>query len=265
MSTASAQVNGCRMSFVDAGVRAPLLLVHGFPVDGGVWEPQVKAFSPTRRVIAPDLAGFGASGSVGRRTMAEHGDDMISLVDTLGIGSVVVVGLSMGGYIAFSMWRRHRERIAALALVDTRAGADTQEQRAAGSELALAVEAGGMEAVAGRIVPPLLSPGARRAAVEGVGRMVMRQRPSTAAAALKAMAARQDATPLLATIDVPVLVAVGAIDTVTPPDEAQLMADAIPNARLVMVPRAGHLASFEEPGAFNGALRAFLESVDAAG
>jgi pimeloyl-ACP methyl ester carboxylesterase len=166
----------------------------------------------------------------------------------------------MGGYIAFSFWRRHRDRVAGLVLADTRAGADSDAARAGRYQVINAVAENGTAAVADQLVPKLLSPDAPPELVAEVSAMVLRQPPEGVIAALRAMAARPDATPLLASIDVPCLVAVGERDAITPVAEAKAMVERLPDAELAVIPAAGHLAPLEEPGAFNAALRHFLEA-----
>ena len=116
----------------DAGAGTPLLLLHGFPHDRALWAPQRPALAARARVIAPDLRGFGASAALGSPpvTMDGHADDVAALLDALSIERAIVGGLSMGGYIAFALWRRHRARVAGLVLADTRAGADSDEGKA---------------------------------------------------------------------------------------------------------------------------------------
>jgi pimeloyl-ACP methyl ester carboxylesterase len=261
----SADLPGVRMSFAEAGATPPLLLVHGFPLDHSMWAPQIKAFAPSRRVIAPDLAGFGQSSPSGRSTLDEHADDLAALLDELAVPHAVVVGLSMGGYIAFSFWRRHRDRVAALVLADTRPGADTDEARVKRRESADAVRAGGTGALTVPLRGGYISEGAPADLEDTVRSMIDRQPAQGVAAALEAMADRADSREDLPTIDVPVLISVGASDPITPPAESEAMRAAIPGARMALIPRAAHLATLEEPGAFNGALREFLAEVDELG
>ncbi len=104
-------LNGVRIAYHDRGRRhgTALLLIHGFPLDHRMWAPQLVGLSPDVRVIAPDLRGFGRSEvTPGPLTMEQHADDLAALLDHLEIERAVVAGLSMGGYIAFAFWRRHR-------------------------------------------------------------------------------------------------------------------------------------------------------------
>jgi len=241
-----------------------LLLIHGFPLDRTLWAHQVATLAGWRR-IAPDLRGLGASDVPAQGyTMASYADDLVRLLDNLGVHRAVVAGLSMGGYVAFEMVRRHRERLAGLILVDTRADADGPEARAARDDLAAVARSDGTRAVAERLLPRLVGRSTQQAQphlVEQVREMMARAPTAGLVGALRAMRDRSDATPLLATIDVPTLVVVGQEDELTPPSMARAIAGAIPSAALRIIPGAGHLAPLEAPTAVTRVCAEFLEAV----
>src|SRR5690349_128340 len=126
----TAMVNGIEMAYHDEGSGEALLLIHAFPLNSAMWVRQIAGMASHRRVVAPDLRGFGetarGSGASGLDQMA---DDLAGLLDHLAIERATVAGLSMGGYISFALWRRHRARVAGLILADTRAGADSEQAR----------------------------------------------------------------------------------------------------------------------------------------
>jgi len=250
----------------DAGRGAPLVLLHGFPHDRALWAPQRSALARRARVIAPDLRGFGASAALGTPpvTVDGHADDVAALLDLLDIEQAVIGGLSMGGYIAFAFWRRHRRRVSALLLADTRAGADSDEGKAKRRALIDAARAEGARAVADAMMPGMIgkSTRAKRPEVEREMRAMCERAPVPGiVAALEAMIARPDSTPTLATIDVPVQIIVGAEDALTPPKDSEAMHAAIPESRLEILPRAGHASNFERPAAFNHVVEEFLSTV----
>jgi len=249
----------------DAGAGPPLLLLHGFPHDRALWAPQ-RALARRARVIAPDLRGFGASAAAGAppTTLDAHADDAAALLDALGIERAVVGGLSMGGYIAFAFWRRHRARVAALLLADTRPGADDAAGIARRRELIAAARRDGARAVADAMMPGLLgkTTRARRPGVEREMRAICERAPVAGiVGALEAMIARPDSTPDLATIDVPVQIVVGAEDVLTPPRESEAMHAAIRGSRLAVIPEAGHASNLEDPAAFNAVVEDFLRAI----
>jgi pimeloyl-ACP methyl ester carboxylesterase len=254
--------DGARMAVTDLGHRVPLLFIHGFPLDHSIWEPQVEAFRSRRRVLAPDLVGFGASSGAVRSSLDDHADDLAALLDVLGVRRVVAIGLSMGGYVALSLWRRHRQRVAAMVLACSRAGPDVEANRAARYQMAIAVENQGVPAIADALLPRLLGPSASAELRDKVQQMMYAQPAEGVIAALKAMAARPNSRNDLGSIEVPALVVTGEQDEVIPVASSVAMADAIPDSQLVVVPGVGHLVNFEDPAAFNAALRAFLDRVD---
>jgi 3-oxoadipate enol-lactonase len=255
----TAPINGIDIAYRDEGAGQPILFIHAFPLHSAIWRSQIAAFSPHQRVIAPDLRGLGSSArGSGAASLDQHADDIAALLDHLGIEQATVAGLSMGGYIAFALWRRHRARIVALILADTRAGADTEEGKQGREKNALLAEAQGAGAIADVMLPKLLGPNASAALRDEVRAIIESNDPIGIAAALRAMAARPDSTPQLATIDVPTLVLVGSEDALTPPSEAEVMFNAIPGCRIAQIPGAGHLSNMEAPDAFNAQLAEFL-------
>jgi pimeloyl-ACP methyl ester carboxylesterase len=237
---------------------ASLVLIHAFPVDVEMWSEQVDALAGAAEVLAPDLPGFGGTPPAGDvMTMDAAADHVAGEMDRAGIDRAVVCGLSIGGYVAFSMWRRHRDRISGLVLADTRAEPDDDAGRERRRLVAEKARERGSEAIAEE-PPPLLSEDADPALWERVKAMIRRQPAPSIAAASLGMAERADARPLLPDIDVPTTVLVGSADTLTPPPMSETMVAAIPQAELVVLDDAGHLSNLEAPDGFTAALRASL-------
>ena len=251
----SANINGVQIAYRDEGRGRPLLLIHAFPLSGAMWERQIAALVGAYRLIVPDLRGFGASPAVsGTASLDQYADDLAGLLDQLGLEHVAVAGLSMGGYIAFALLRRHHERVDALVLADTRPQADTEDGRRAREENARLVEQQGPRALADQMLPKLLSSSAPEQLRAEVRRLIEGNARAGIAAALRAMAVRPDSTPLLASMAVPTLIVVGAEDTLTPPSDARAMHVAVAGSRLAELPGAGHHANQEAPEAFNPAV-----------
>ena len=257
--------DGHTIAFEERGEGLPVLFVHGFPHDHALWDPQLRALGDRARCVAPDLRGFGGSGREGPWTMDRHADDLACLLDHLRIDRTVLCGLSMGGYVSFAFWRRHRDRVRALVLCDTRPGPDSEETRGKRRELIDVARREGATAVTERQMENMVgrTTHERRPEVaEGVRRMLERAPVEGIVGALEAMMARPDSTPDLAEITVPTLVIVGDEDTLTPPDEARRMHEAITGSRLAVLPGAGHASNVENPDAFNDALADFLTSLE---
>ena len=260
-----ARINDISLSYDDTGQGEPVLLVHAFPFNRQMWAPQVAALTAAGyRVIAPDLRGFGQSDAPsGPYALDQLADDLVALLDTLGIQQVVLVGLSMGGYIAFHLLRRSPERVRALVLADTRATADSAEAAATRLERATLAEREGVGPVVTAMLPGMLAGGkldeADPALVEHIRTLMLSASPAGVAGALRGMAAPPDAGPGLPSIAWPTLVICGVEEVTTPPAEARLIAEHIPGARLVLIDGAGHLSNLEQPNAFNAALLDFLK------
>ena len=258
-----AQVNGLRLAYGDRGREheTALLLVHGFPLDRRLWAAQVDPFANMTRVISPDLRGHGRSQVVpGPFTMEQHADDLAALLDHLKVRQTVVAGLSMGGYVAFAFWRRYSKRVRGLILADTRAEPDGAAAQAGRDAAMVTVQQTGAAAYADEMLPRLLAPASQAdVKIVGAARKMMAEQPVEGiVGALGGLRDRADSRPTLPTIAVPTLVIAGEADAITPPADAQAMAAAIPGARFVVIPKAGHLSALEKPRAFNAAVRAFL-------
>jgi 3-oxoadipate enol-lactonase len=257
--------DGVEIAYDDVGSGMPVAFLHGFPHNRTLWAPQLGALVDRARCIAPDFRGFGESSKHGPFTIDRFADDVAMLLRGLGIERTVVAGLSMGGYVAFALWRRHRDLVRALVLADTRAGADSDDTRAKRVALIDVARTRGSGAVADGQITGMLgkTTRAKRAAlIDEVHRMLESASVDGIVGALEAMMARVDSTATLATIDVPTLVVVGEEDLLTPVAESELLHAAIHGSRLEVIAHAGHVSNLERPAAFNHVLSEFLASLD---
>lgn len=263
-----ARLPGVWLGYDDSGRGAPLLLLHGFPHDRSIWGPVRSALAGRARCIAPDLRGFGESTTHGPFSMDQYADDLVALLDRLQLPTVTVAGLSMGGYVAFALWRRHPARVRALVLCDTRADADDEAGRRRRDDLVTVARREGARAIAERMLPGMVGATTRARRPEVVQQLeaVMARQPVAGiAGALQAMRDRPDSRDTLGTISVPVLVLVGEEDALTPVRDAERLAVALPPAarvRLEIVAGAGHVACLERPSATTHALADFLATLD---
>jgi pimeloyl-ACP methyl ester carboxylesterase len=247
----------------------PVVLLHPFPAHHGFWGNVVSKVGSRYRLVLPDLRGHGRSeAGSGAATMARQADDLLCVLEDLKIPKAVFVGVSIGGYILFEFWRRHRERVVGLVLSNTRAEPDTEQGRANRLK--------SVEDARVRGTAPFLDAQMEKL----IGESTRRNRPDIAAkarammqmmtvagfvAVQQGMAERPDSVPILRGIHVPTLVIAGEEDTLTPLPNAQLMQQQIPGARLAVIMRAGHYAGMENPEEFARALRQFLEGLSASG
>lgn len=261
-------VGDVQLNVLVRGSGNPLLLVHGFPLDHGMWTHQIDHFSATHRVIAPDLRGFGQSDvRPGGVTMRQYADDCAALLEALAVHEpVVFCGLSMGGYIAWQFALHHPQRLRGLVLCDTRAIADTPEAAEKRRSTADQVRAArSVEAVVESMLPKLLSDDTlteQPALAQRLRQMMQHAPPEGVAAALVGMSQRDDVSGRLGKMDVPALVVVGEHDPISPVDEMEQIAQALPDSRWVVVPKAGHMAPLEQPEVFNNALQEFLTELE---
>jgi 3-oxoadipate enol-lactonase len=237
-----------------------LLLLHGWPMDGSQWDPQMEALGSDVRVVAPSLPGFGGTPPAGPvMSMEVAAAAVAGAARDEGLERVVVCGVSMGGYVAFALWRRHRELVAGFVLANTKAGADDDAGKERRRTLAERLRAEGN----GFLVespPPLLSESAPPDLWESVKATIAAQPAEAIAAAAMGMAERPDSTDLLAGITVPTLVVTSSADTLIPPEATSPMTDQIPSARLEVIEGAGHLSNLEAPDEFTGLLRDHLRA-----
>ena len=242
-----------------------LLLLHGWPVDASMWDGQVEALGDDIKVVAPNMPGFGGAPSAGPiMSMDAAAAAAAGAVADKGLERVVVCGLSMGGYIALAMWRRHRQMVAGFVFSNTRAGADDDAGKERRRALATRLRAEGN----GFLVespPPLLSDHASDELWGKVKDMVAAQPAEAIGAAALGMAERPDSTALLPGIDVPTLVVTSSDDTLIPSAATTPMAEQIPGARLEVIDGVGHLSNLEGADEFTRLLREHVEACRAAG
>ena len=250
------------------------MFLHAFPLDARMWEPQLAAFAARGwHTLAPHMRGFGdwspaskgsdpGSDPFADSAIDDYAGDVVDLLDHLHIPDAVVVGLSMGGYVALAMMRLAPRYLSAVVLADTKAEADTPEGAANRDRMSQLAQEKGVAAVVDELQPKLLGDTTRRErpdVVAHVRSIALSAQVPAIVGALHALKTRPDSTPLLASIHVPALNVVGEEDVITPPAVAESMQRAIAGSSLTIVPRAGHLSNLEDTAAFNAALAHFLE------
>lgn len=235
-----------------------LLLLHAFPLDNTMWEPQVSALAGEITVVAPNFPGFGGGSAPSEATEMEAAAIVAEeALAEAGVDRAVVCGLSIGGYAALAFWRRNPDRSAGLVLANTRAGADDEAGKDRRRALAERLREEG-NAFLVEDPPPLLSANAPLELWSRVKDIIRAQPAEAIAAASLGMAARPDFTDLLPEIRVPTLVITSSNDTLIPPDASRPLANGIPGAAFEIIEGAGHLSNLEAPEAFNRLLRGHL-------
>lgn len=249
----------------EAGTGTPLVLLHAFPLSSWMWSAQQEALAKSVRVITPDLRGFGHSPlGVDEPSLDRSADDVAAVLDRLGLGRVVLGGLSMGGYVTMAFLRRHGERVAGLIFADTKATADPPAAQDNRERIAQAVVDRGTDVLISDVLPTLLGDttvSERPDLHQQVSDAVRAASPIAVAWAQRAMADRPDSIATLAAVDAPALVLVGDEDKLSTVDDARAMADAIGDAQLVVVPKSGHLSAIEQPEAVTTAIGEFVSRI----
>lgn len=248
------------MNYLDQGTGPAVLLIHAFPLNHTMWQPQIAALAAANRVIAPDVRGFGESVPASRWTIEDMCDDLDELLEELGVTDCAVAGVSMGGYIALPFWVKYPKRVRKLVLSNTRARADNETEKAARNDMIAALEQKGVSILPDRMLPRLLQPNPKPDVSSTVRGMIVKANVSAAIHAVMAMRDRPDCSAALHRITCPTMVVTGENDVIIRLDDCRAMAESILGGRFVTIPHSGHLSSLENPEDFNRALLDFLRS-----
>jgi len=242
-----------------------VVLLHPFPFSHAYWDGVAARLEEKYRFILPDLRGHGLSGVGGEcATMSDHVHDVLRICEDAGVKRAVFGGCSIGGYICMELWRQAPERVRALILSDTRAEADAPEiaeQRLAKAE---AVEQAGVSDEVDAMAPKLFGESTRSNHPELVQKaraIMLRTSGGGMAATLRGLAARPDSVETLSTITAPTLVFGGDEDMLTPRSALEVIASGVKHSTLAQIPRAGHLAAYENPEETARVMREFLDGL----
>ena len=253
------------LACTDQGNGPPLVLLHGFPLSRKMWKTQVEEWSRDFRVIAPDFRGFGGSALAAEFSMTGCAEDVHELLASLGIqDGVVLLGLSMGGYISFEFVRRYQGMLRGLILVATQPAADSDTSRQARYETAEFVRREGSSALAERLIPRFLGKttlATTTDVAEVVRSLIQSNAREAIAQACYGLAARRDSTPLLPNIKIPTLIVAGSEDALISPTQAETMQREIPHSKLSVVEQCGHMVNLEQPHELNQIVTSFLEEL----
>lgn len=254
-------IDNVKLHYEVTGDGDPIVFIHGFPLSGAMWQPTAERLAGWKCII-PDLRGHGHSEPSETVSIERFSDDIAALLDEIGeTRPAVVCGLSMGGVIAFDMFRRHRDRTRALVLVDCRANAEDAAGRQRREQVAANVIQQGSGVLAEEMIHKLVAPDASGEFKKKWIDLMAATPALGVAAASRALANRPDSIPMLGRIDVPTLLVFGEQDPITPPDIGHEMNDAIPGSRMAIIQGAAHLPPVEQPDAFAGTLKKFLSQL----
>lgn len=257
------EINSFNMNFSDEGDGPPVLLIHGFPLCNKMWAMQANALAKAGfRVIAPDLRGFGRStaGDV-PFSMDFFADDIVSLMNHLGIEKAVIGGMSMGGYILLSLLDRYMDRLSAAVFIVTRSAADNEAEKERRTALANAVISGQSNVVAEAFEAVLFGPQVKSDTPELICQVRQWMDMATTEALLGGLTGMRDRLnyqPKLSQFNIPALVIGGEQDICISPEFSKETAAALPDSQIHILDGAGHMANMEAPDRFNDCLISFL-------
>jgi 3-oxoadipate enol-lactonase len=238
-------VNGITLAFERLGRGTPLVLIHGYPLDHSIWREVIPFLEPHFDMILPDLRGFGESTTIDSQyNLSMMADDLVSLLDHIGIETAVVTGHSMGGYVALAFAKKYQNRASGLVLISSQAAGDSPERKEERYKTADEVAQKGVEIVAHAMSLKLSA----NLNIQGfVKELILRQSKAGVIGALKAMAVREDATPFMSTFNLPTVLIHGDADVLIPIDRAREIKGENPRVRLVELPKIGHMPMMEAP------------------
>jgi 3-oxoadipate enol-lactonase len=236
-------MNGWNLAFERTGNGAPLVLLHGYPLDHSIWKPLIPMLEKEFDLILPDMRGFGESDvAAGNYGVADYAEDIAELLNVLGIWQTAIAGHSMGGYVALAFVRANPQRVKGLGLVASQVLADTPERKAGRYEEAEDILARGVQKVADDMSMKLTADPDLQSRLKS---LILRQRPQGLAGALRAMAGRPDSSALLPGCSFPVVLIHGLKDMLIPVERARSVQAAVPTAHLIEIPNAGHMPMME--------------------
>lgn len=260
-------INGINISYTISGNNdgLPVVFIHGFPFNSSMWTPQLKSISGKYRAITFDVRGHGESDFGDGQFLIEFFvDDLIGLLDYLKIDRTVLVGLSMGGYIALRAIERNPERVRALVLCDTKSSADSNEVKIRRARQIQIVKSVGIARFAEDFLKSIFSEETfirLPNIIDMIRNIILKTSPLSVASTLIALAARTDTTRALPDLKVPTLIMVGEKDILTTPKEAEEMKNKIPHSEFHIIPNTAHMSNLENTAAFNKHLFDFLEKL----
>lgn len=255
---------GVRIHYEVRGEGIPLVLGHSFLCSGAMWSPVMDTLAERARVINVDLRGHGRSGAVTQSFELEDVvGDYLAVLDALGIEKAVWAGLSVGGMVALRAALMAPERVLGLMLLDTHAGSERPYKRLEFWFMGQLARVAGMTPVMSFVLKRMFGATTLREKPELVAEWRERfagvDRPSVLRN-LHALSRRRSVEERLGEIAVPALVLVGAEDASLPPHLSERIAERLADAALVVVPRAGHLSTLEQPEEVAVAMAAFLDA-----
>lgn len=255
-----ATVNGIAMAYEDRGQGDTVVLLHGFCGSSAYWEIVQPLLTRSYRVIAPDLRGHGSTDApVGAYTIDQMADDVVQLLEYLGVEKYIVLGHSMGGYVALSIAERFSDRLSGFGLIHSTAYPDSDEAREKRLMAVSNINASGITPFVDGLVPGLFAEEMRHANEKCVNRAIeigYGTPPHGASGAALAMRDRVDRREILSSTSLPVLLVAGENDGVIPKERTFTAEGA--HITQIVIEGAGHMSMYEVPEKLVQAVNDFL-------
>ena len=259
-------VNGIAVKEYGDRHQPPIIFIHGFPFNSGMWEQQIKQFKEQYYCIAYDIRGLGMTpAGEGQFTLEMFVDDLFAVMDGLKLKTAVITGFSMGGYITLRAMEKEPDRFRGLILCDTKAEADDDAGRLKRAGAIKSIDTDGVEQFVSSFVPMTFCDDAPQRIPDIYNNTLEQAKaapPTGVKGCLLAMAARTDTTASLSNISIPTLLLVGEDDIITPPAVMQDMHKRINGSEMITVPGAAHMAPVEQPEIINQAIAEFLSGLE---
>jgi pimeloyl-ACP methyl ester carboxylesterase len=258
------EVGGHRIAYQEKGEGPPLVLLHGWPLNGREWRRQIDGLSDEFRVVAWDAPGAGRSSDPPETfLLPDWADCLAAFIEALDLGRPHVAGLSWGGGLALELYRRHPTVVRTLILVSAYAGwagslpAEVVEQR-----LQLMVRNSELppDQWAPALIQTLLAHGAPAEMADELASIISEFHSAATRTALRAFA-EADLRDVLPRIDVPTLLLCGEEDVRAPQDVWEPLHTRIRGSTLVLIPTVGHMVNIEAADRVNAEVRTFLRAV----
>lgn len=256
------------MNYIETGnpKGLPVIFIHGFPFDLNMWIPQIKSIPKKFYTIAYDVRGHGGSDyGDGQYLIEFFVDDLFELMNYLNVQKAVLVGLSMGGYIALRAAEKNSERIKGLVLCSTKSSADDNEIKLRRARQISIVKNVGISRFTEDFLRSIFSEETflrSPSSIEMIRNIILKTSPLSIASTLIALSARTDTTDFLSKIQIPTLIMIGEKDNISTPLEAEKMKNLISNSLLHIIPNAAHMINIENTVIFNKYLFDFLNKIE---
>jgi pimeloyl-ACP methyl ester carboxylesterase len=255
--------NRTNLAYTELGSGLAIVLLHAFPLNASIWSTVQKELSKTHRVIAVDLPGFGQSQPPRPFTIDSAAEDLHALLTELDALPCTLGGMSMGGHVTFAFADRYPDAASHLVFISTKAAGDDAPGKAGREKMLATVRSEGSAAVAEQMLPRLISDTTKTeqpALVKQLDAIIRSNSPLAIEYATVAMRDRPDRTPSLAKIAVPTLICYGENDAFIPLSVPTALQQQIKNAKLAIIPKAGHLCAIEQPAEFQRVVRELLQT-----